>query len=246
MNSILNFLKKTLYPKNNFGLDNEINRVEWLKKTLSSIPKNKKILDAGAGELANKKYCSHLNYVSQDICQYDGKGDGVGLHTKEWNTSKIDIVSDINKIPVADSSFDVVLCTEVLEHMTEPDLAFIEFHRLLKSDGLLILTAPFCSITHFAPYHFSSGFNSYYYQYHLLKLDYEIISITSNGNFFSYVAQELFRVPTIVNEFTRSKVGVFQKILLLLCIRMLEKLSRSDRESSNVLCYGYHIIAKKR
>jgi len=42
---------------------NEINRSIWIKKTLFLIPKGLRVLDAGAGELKNKKYCSHLDYV---------------------------------------------------------------------------------------------------------------------------------------------------------------------------------------
>ena len=32
------------------GTQNESNRIKWLEKTLKKIPKNSKILDAGAGE----------------------------------------------------------------------------------------------------------------------------------------------------------------------------------------------------
>src|SRR3546814_3576831 len=58
-----------------------------------------------AGELQYKRFCTHLNYVSQDFAQYDGKGDGHGLQTDNWDNSLIDIVSDITEIPVANESF---------------------------------------------------------------------------------------------------------------------------------------------
>ena len=58
------------------GISNEWNCEKWLGKTLSQIPAGSRILDAGAGELKYKKFCAHLNYVSQDFGQYDGKGDG--------------------------------------------------------------------------------------------------------------------------------------------------------------------------
>jgi hypothetical protein len=51
---------------------NELNRQTWLKKTLAALPAGSRILDAGAGELKSRKYCGHLNYVSQDFCQYKG------------------------------------------------------------------------------------------------------------------------------------------------------------------------------
>jgi SAM-dependent methyltransferase len=141
------------------GLNNEPSRSKWLKETLSKLPDSLKILDAGAGELANKKYCTHLDYVSQDLCEYEGSGNSSGLQTGVWNTNEIDIISDIVNIPEPNESYDAILCSEVFEHLPDPVRAMHEFKRLFKKDGLLIITAPFCSLTHFAFYHFSLGFN---------------------------------------------------------------------------------------
>ena len=45
--------------------------------------------------------------------------------------------------PLASSSFDVVLCMEVLEHLFwDPCFMFRECHRVLKSDGRFIVTTP--------------------------------------------------------------------------------------------------------
>ena len=97
---------------------NDKQRQKWVKKTIAALPKGR-ILDAGAGELRNKEYCSHLEYVSQDLCQYDGRGDDRGLQNQVWDTSKIDIISDITAIPVDDGAFEYVLCTEVFEHIKD-------------------------------------------------------------------------------------------------------------------------------
>lgn len=79
----------------------------WLRKTLSALPQGARILDAGAGELRNKKLCSNLDYVSQDFDQYEGSGDGKGLHSGHWDTSRVDLVCDINDIPEPTASFDL-------------------------------------------------------------------------------------------------------------------------------------------
>jgi len=153
-----------------FGRDNETNRLSWLEKTLKFVPEGFRLLDAGAGELKNKVFCKHLIYVSQDICQYEGTGDGVALQTGQWDTTQIDLVSDITAIPVPDESFDAVLCTEVFEHVPDPLAALQELARLVKPGGSIILTAPFCSLTHFAPYHYATGLSRYWYERHLLEL----------------------------------------------------------------------------
>ena len=36
-----------------------------------------------------------------------------------WDTSKIDIISDITAMPVDDGTFEYILCTEVFEHIKD-------------------------------------------------------------------------------------------------------------------------------
>ncbi|MBK8842631.1 MAG: class I SAM-dependent methyltransferase [Saprospiraceae bacterium] len=139
---------------NSIGRSNLANREKWLEEILRKIPKGLTILDAGAGELRYKKFCSHLNYVSQDFGEYNGNGDGFGMQTGEWDQTRIDILCDIINIPVMDNSYDAIMCIEVFEHLPDPVKAINEFSRILKPNGYLIITAPLSSLTHFAPFHF--------------------------------------------------------------------------------------------
>lgn len=66
-----------------YGANNLLNRQIWVKEALTKLPSGSKIIDVGAGECQYKQYCSHLEYVSQDFNQYNGKGDGVGFQTGE-------------------------------------------------------------------------------------------------------------------------------------------------------------------
>ena len=158
----------------------------WLQKALAEIPAGSRILDAGAGERQYEKFCSHLSYVAQDFGQYDGKGDGAGLQRGAWDQTSLDIVSDIVAIPEADESFDAVMCIEVFEHLPQPVEAIREFSRLLRRGGYLIITAPFCSLTHFAPYHFCTGFSRYFYEHHLALHGFDVVDLQANGNYFEY------------------------------------------------------------
>ncbi len=108
---------------------------EWVKKEIKRLPKNTSIIDVGAGERKYRKFCRHLKYTSQDASEYNGEGDGEGLQTGSWDTSKMDIVSDITSIPVKDGTFDAVLCTEVFEHVPDPQAALAELYRILKNGG---------------------------------------------------------------------------------------------------------------
>lgn len=228
------------------GKTNEPTRIAWLEKTLAAIPAGSSILDAGAGQQQFRKFCSHLRYVSQDFSQYDGKGDGAGLQDGKWDTSKIDIVSDITSIPAKDGSFDAVMCTEVLEHVPDPVGALNELVRLVGPDGWLILTAPFCSLTHMAPYHFATGFSQYFYRNHLARLGMEIVDLQLNGNYFEYLAQETRRLRGIAQRYVSRELTPTESTAIDTTLKLLSELSAADRGSSELLCFGIHVLARKQ
>ena len=228
------------------GKNNEQKRQKWLAETLLKIPANSRILDAGAGTQQHKKFCQHLEYVSQDFGEYDGEGNSAALQINGFDYGKLDIVSDITAIPETSASFDAIMCIEVLEHLPDPSLAVKEFSRLLKSGGRLILTAPFCSLTHFAPYHFCSGLNSYWYRTHLHAFGFEIEEVCANGNYFEFLGQEINRINFVAKKYASCRVSLWRKLALLSVLQMLDNFSRSDSGSSELLCFGYHILARKR
>lgn len=226
------------------GLVNFEIREAWLKRVLSSFPNGLRILDAGAGECQYQKYCTHLEYVSQDFAQYDGVGNNEGLQMKKWDNSKLNIISDIVDIPVESESFDIVMCTEVLEHVPDPVAALKELNRVLKYGGHLIITAPFNSITHFAPYHFFSGFNKYFYMDWCKKNSFEIVELIPNGNYFNYLAQEVRRIDKIAEEYSDTKLEPEQINIIDDFLLLLSQIE-DKKQSSDLLCFGYHLLAKK-
>jgi len=227
------------------GTTNESARNKWIEDTLKKIPEGLTILDAGAGELPYKKSCSHLKYIAQDFGQYHGDGK-IGLQTGSWDNSKLDIVSDIVSIPMPDHSVDAIMCTEVLEHIPDPVAAIKEFSRLVKPGGYLLITAPFASLTHFAPYHFASGLSKYFYEKHLPDNGFEITELQHNGNYFEYIAQENRRIKTIAAKYSNRKLNIFQKAIIHLNLLVLQGLSKNDQGSSELLCYGIHVFARKK
>ncbi len=228
------------------GTTNLSYRETWLQAALESVPQGHRILDAGAGELQYKKFCSHLDYVSQDFGQYTGNGGGGGLHFDTWDNSKLDIVSDIASIPEADKSFDAIMCIEVFEHIPHPVDALHELNRLLKPGGILIITAPFCSITHFAPYFYQTGYSRYFYEYWLEHLNYTIEDLDHNGNYFDYIAQELRRLPSIAEKYTEYSLSKEEISSTHKLLNKLEQLSRYGGTSNELLTYGLHVKARKR
>lgn len=231
---------------NTCGRNNESTRDAWLRQALASIPAGSRILDAGAGEQKYRPFCSHLDYVSQDFAQYDGQGDGSALHTGRWDCSRVQIVSDITAIPEPDASFDAVMCIEVLEHVPDPIAALHELVRLLRPGGALILTAPFCSLTHMSPYFFATGFSRYFYEHWLEQLGVKAEEISSNGNYFEYLGQELRRIREVGERYAHTTQTDDERAAVRTVLNLLERLSTADTGSDALLAFGLHIRARKQ
>lgn len=248
--SIKSKIKKYFFPSKfktrTVGSLNESTRVNWLEKTLKKIPDGNRILDAGAGEQQFRKFCKHLNYISQDFAQYKPDDLKSGLQVQKWDYGELDIISDIALIPEKDSSFDAVMCTEVFEHIINPREAIKEFSRLLKKDGILVITAPFCSLTHFAPYHYYTGFSKFFYEFELDKNGFDVVEISPNGNYFEYLAQEINRLEYVAKEFTNTSLHKNEIKNINNLIILLQKLTEKDNNSSELLCFGYNILAIKK
>jgi SAM-dependent methyltransferase len=228
------------------GRENDATREAWLEAALRRVPAGSRILDAGAGTQRYRKFCTHLQYVAQDIAEYDGRGDATGLQTGQFDFGKLDIVSDIAHIPEPDASFDAIMCIEVFEHLPDPLAAVREFARLLKPGGQLIITSPFCSLTHFAPYHYASGFSRYWYEMHLGAAGFGALEIVPNGNFFEFLGQEVYRLPMVAKRYTPRGPGLLGYLGMFLVLRALRRFSRADHASAELLCFGHHVFARRQ
>lgn len=225
--------------------ENEMNRDSWVKSKLMDLPEEGILLDAGAGEQKYKEYCRHLKYIAQDFGEYIPNEINDGLQMNSWNYSGISIKSDIIDIPLESSSVDVILCTEVFEHLKYPILAINEFSRLLKKGGKLLLTAPVCCLTHMAPYFYYNGFSEFWYKDILEEYGFEIVEMTKNGNYFDYLKQELFRVEEVAERYASRVLTVNEYDSILKTIDLLSECSRLGNKSNELLCFGIMVEAKK-
>lgn len=96
--------------------------------------KGKNILDAGAGEGA---FCSQLRF-------FGAKVEACDLNPLQFKAEKIECKkADLNgKIPYRNDSFDYVVSLEVIEHLENPHNFMSELKRVVKKDGLVIISTP--------------------------------------------------------------------------------------------------------
>jgi SAM-dependent methyltransferase len=96
-------------------------------------------LDLGCGE-------GHLYSLLKQQC-YDYKYLGLEFSQEQVKKARRDGIpvrrANLNeKFPLPNSSFDIILASEILEHIYDPEFFLEEIHRVLKPDGILFLTTP--------------------------------------------------------------------------------------------------------
>jgi SAM-dependent methyltransferase len=67
---------------------------------------------------------------------------GSGYLTADLFSDDVDLKMDICDIPYPDSTFDMIYCSHVLEHVPDDRKAMSEFRRVLKPKGWAILLVP--------------------------------------------------------------------------------------------------------
>ena len=109
-------------------------RADMIKET---VGRGKKVLDLGCrdGNLT-KHYVNGNEVVGVDI-------DDIALSICKENLGIQTIHTDLNEpLPFEDSSFDVAVAGEILEHLIFPENFIKEVHRVLKSSGIFLGSTP--------------------------------------------------------------------------------------------------------
>ncbi len=230
--------------KNIFTIrDNSHFRHEWVKQKLQEVPKGKKLLDVGCGTQRYKKYCEHLEYYSQDFGEYNPGGDGEALQINDWEYGKIDYIGNCWDISEKNETYDVILCTEVIEHIPFPNETIQECSRLLKKDGRFILTAPFASMPHMTPYYYYSGFYKNWFYEHGKLNNLEVIEIVENGNMYEYSISTMYTSSNMIkNKLIKNLFKIFLRATVL---PFLNILSLQKKYKENLIPYGYQVVFKK-
>lgn len=174
---------------------NLANRDAWIAQQAEKIRPGSDVLDVGAGSCPYRPLFMHCNYQAQDF----GRLENMSLRDGRYGS--LDYIGDAASIPVADATFDVVLCTEVLEHHPEPVRVIEEIARVLRPGGILLLTAPLGSGLHQEPFHYYGGFTPYWYRTFLPKYGFAKLSIEPNAGGFMFYAQESLRFITLSRPF---------------------------------------------
>jgi SAM-dependent methyltransferase len=155
-----------------------------------------KVIDVGAGLQRYKPKVEELGYTyySHDFAGIKPDPTSFpGLQDKSWVYPEQTYTCDILELPSGER-FDLVLCTEVLEHVPDPVQAMKKIESLLSPGGYLILTVPLNSLIHQAPFYFSSGLSPYFFEYWCEFLKLQIEELNISGKYSDTMRIEVERI----------------------------------------------------
>ena len=177
----------------------EFGITEFMKLASKEVKPSDIVLDAGAGSRPYKKYFSHAKYQSTDFEDMPG----------ESGKSKHDFVCNLENIPKQENSYDVVINTQVLEHVEHPQKVMNELYRILKPDGKLFLTAPQSWGVHGEPNHFFN-YTKYGLQSLFKNAGFKIVYIKPRGGMFWYLGDRIKKLPRylLYQHLSSKKDGV--------------------------------------
>lgn len=200
------------------------------------------VADLGCGFAPYKKFLKRARYYGLDY------PDAMDCRQEKV----VDIYGDLSALPLADRCLDGILCTQVLEHIKDPQTALKEMARVLKPGGKLILSAPFFYPLHDEPHDFfrytPHGLNTLI---SVARLD--IVSMRPQGGFITMVGEFLnlyliHHLQKWIDTGRCLRILGYVAIIPFLIVSVLTNFlclifSPLDRERRFVM--NYFIVAKK-
>ena len=107
-----------------------------------SAPRHR-IIAEWADENAKKLISSKILYFAPELSMMLWfRRHGIRATTADLYDKRTDLKLDITAIDLPDGTQDVIFCNHVLEHVSDYKPALSELHRILRKDGMLIISFP--------------------------------------------------------------------------------------------------------
>lgn len=162
---------------------------------------------------------------------------------------KPEVIADAHNLPFESESFQVILCTEVLEHLADPRKGIGEMWRVLKPGGKLILTTRFVYPLHDVPgdyWRFTKyGMRALFSEWHIEELVEETPTFSAIGVLLQRVAFQ-----------SKLRGGVFTKAILFMLAALCTRLNwlivkeygdiKKSTEEEHIISSGYYIVCHKK
>ena len=194
-----------------------INPVYILRKGLvKAIERNKHfvtgdVLDFGCG---SKPYRSLFKNAKSYI------GVDVLSSGHDHSRSLIDVIFDGTNLPFPNNTFDTVVSFEVFEHVFNSEQILSEISRVLKPEGHILVTTPFCWGEHEQPYDFAR-YTSFGMRSIMERNGFRVLSISKTNNSFLAISQMLI---SYISNHALPKgrfLGIISQLLVVFPLSLL-------------------------
>lgn len=121
----------------------EHRRLSWIRRMLTSGPADK-ILEVGCGG-------GHVlrMFPESDLTGVDLSGEMLRKAARNLSGYRITLrKGELHELGLHDGGFDKIICSEVLEHVVDPEAVVRHIRRLLKDSGRAVITIPNDSLIH--------------------------------------------------------------------------------------------------
>lgn len=190
-----------------------------------------KLLDLGCGDVPNYEF--YKDKITENVCMDWAET----YHDNQF----LDIIHDINNpFPLPDEEFDTILSSAVLEHIYNPKNVIAECYRILKKNGILILSANFSYWEHEAPYDYFR-YTQYFFKRIAEETGFKVLEIVPIGDGLSSVADIVDKI--MLSE--RFKKKILFKILHKLTRYLFNKYSYKNASVLPQQPLGYYVVLEK-
>jgi len=111
-------------------------RIQTISDMVRSLGTGLQILDVGGGD---GLIGEHLWKMQNNIATIDLPTVSAQSHQREFLSA---VTGDAEELPFKPNSFDVVLASEIVEHLWNPDSFLDDAYKILKTGGHLIISTP--------------------------------------------------------------------------------------------------------
>jgi SAM-dependent methyltransferase len=206
-----------------------------LYKHISELIKqlNGRVLDIGCGQKPYKALFNGDEYI------------GLEIDTPENRlTKKADYFYDGKTIPFENNSFDSLLSNQVFEHVFNPDEFLKELNRVLKMNGLLLMTIPFVWDEHEQPYDYAR-YSSFGINHILMVCGFEVIEHRKSNSgievIFQLINDYIYKITITKNSY----LNLFVTLVLMAPVNIVGLILSKILPTNNDLYLDNIVLSKK-
>lgn len=192
-----------------------------------------KTLDVGCGQKPYEKFCNSSEYVGLEIDT-----------AKNRKFKKADYFYDGTIFPFKECEFDSIIINEVFEHVFNPSEFLNETNKVLKREGILLMSVPFVWDEHEQPFDYAR-YSSFGLKFILEKSGFKIVESHKSMNDIRVIFQ-------LLNDYIYKKtitknpyINLLLTIILMAPFNILGEILSKILPKNNDLYLDNIVLAKK-